>query len=227
MGLLKKFLAEAVGIFTIVFTGCGSLMIAARFPGSIASETIPVIFGLSVAIMVYALGHISGAHFNPAVTAAFALFRHFPAKEVFAYWAAQFSGSFLAVLFLSWLLPEGAVYGAALPRLPLFQAFCWEALLTFFLMFVIIAVATDTRAAGIMAGTAIGAAVALGAFVGGPLTGAAMNPARALAPLFFEKQLAVFWIYLAGPFAGAAAAAWLYEMIRCDQAPQTKTGGCC
>ena len=191
MGLLKKFLAEAIGVFTIVFTGCGSLMIAARFPGSTAPETVPVIFGLSVAVMVYALGHISGAHFNPAVTAAFALFRHFPAKEVFAYWVAQFSGAFLAIFLLSRLLPEGAVYGAALPHLPLFKALCWEALLTFFLMFVIIAVATDTRAAGIMAGTAIGAAVALGAFVGGPLTGAAMNPARALAPLFFASSMLI------------------------------------
>ncbi len=178
MLLIRKALAEMIGTFAIVFAGCGSVMVMERFPGSYPATVIPVVFGLIVAAMIYALGHISGAHFNPAVTLAFAVSRHFPVKEVLSYWTAQFGGAILAIFILTLLLPQGASYGATIPHVPVAQALGWEIILTFFLMFVIIAVATDTRAVGTMAGAAIGATVMLAAFIGGPVTGASMNPAN-------------------------------------------------
>jgi aquaporin NIP len=222
-----KALAEMIGTFAIVFAGCGSVMVAERFPGSISLSAIPIIFGLTVAAMIYAVGHISGAHFNPAVTAAFAVARHFPPSQVLIYWIAQFLGSFLAIGLLAILLPHGNGYGATVPVIAPIKAVAWESIITFFLMFVIIAVATDTRAIGTMAGTAIGATVMIGAFVGGPLTGASMNPARSLAPAFFENRLSVYWIYLIGPMVGAILAALIYEQIRCEKPKEKTAKGCC
>ena len=224
---LQKAVAEAIGTFTLVFAGCGSLMVLERFPGSIPPVAVPVIFGLAVAMMVYAVGHISGAHFNPAVTAAFAVARHFPAKQVLSYWLAQIGGALAAMELLFILLPPGHSFGATVPLIHPAKAVVWEAVLTFFLMFVIVAVATDTRAVGIMAGVAIGAAVMVGAFVGGAATGASMNPARSLAPALFEKRLDVFWIYLAGPMIGAILAAVFYEWIRCEPKKEDNAKGCC
>jgi MIP family channel proteins len=214
LGLFKKSLAEVIGTFTLVFAGCGSIMVAERFPGTLSHAVIPVIFGLAVAVMIYAVGHISGAHFNPAVTLAFAAARHFPFEQVLAYWLAQLTGALAAISVLKLILPFGQTYGATFPAVPDWQAFAWEIILTFFLMFVIVAVATDTRAVGTMAGAAIGGTVMFAAWVGGPVTGASMNPARSLAPAFFEGHLGVLWIYILGPCLGAVLAALLYEAIR-------------
>ena len=189
-------------------------MVAERFPGTLSHSAISVIFGLAVAVMIYAVGHISGAHFNPAVTLAFAAARHFPFEEVLAYWASQFVGAFAAMTTLTMILPSGKFYGATSPTVSFFQALSWEVILTFFLMFVIVAVATDTKAVGTMAGAAIGATVMLAAWVGGPVTGASMNPARSLAPGVFEGRLDVMWIYFVGPCLGAVLAALFYEAIR-------------
>jgi len=216
--LWKKSLAEAIGTFTLVFAGCGSLMVAERFPGTLSHAVIPVIFGLAVAVMIYAVGHISGAHFNPAVTLAFAVARHFPFEQVLAYWAAQLIGAFAAIGVLKLILPSGVSYGATTPAVPNGQALSWEMILTFFLMFVIVAVATDTRAVGTMAGAAIGGTVMLAAWVGGPVTGASMNPARSLAPAVFEGHLNGTWIYVVGPCLGAVLAALFYEAIRMTSA---------
>jgi MIP family channel proteins len=214
--LWKRSIAEAIGIFTIVFAGCGSVRVAELYPGTISNGGISVIFGLAVAVMIYALGHLSGAHFNPAVTLAFAAARHFPLKEVAAYWTAQFIGALAAIGLLSWLLPNGHTFGATQTSLPWAQALGWEVILTFFLMFVIMAVATDTRAEGTMAGAAIGATVILAAWFGGPVTGASMNPARSLAPALFEGKFDLLWIYFVGPVTGALFAALLYTYLRHD-----------
>lgn len=210
----RKAVAEAIGTFAIVFSGCGSVMVAERFPGSVPISAVSVVFGLAVAAMIYAVGHISGAHFNPAVTLGFAIARHFPMRQVLIYWLAQVLGALAATALLVLLLPVGKNFGATIPHVPAIQAIGWETILTFFLMFVIIAVATDTRAEGTMAGAAIGATVMLGAFVGGPVTGASMNPARSLAPAIAQGSLDVFWIYLIGPVVGAVFAALLYSWIR-------------
>lgn len=212
----RKAAAELVGTFMLVFAGCGSIMVAERFPGSVPPGAIPVVFGLVIAAMIYAVGHISGAHFNPAVTFAFALARHFPKREVVSYWLAQFLGAGLAMGALFLLLPNGSSYGATVPHVTLAQTFGWELVLTFCLMFVIIAVATDTRAVGTMAGAAIGATVTLASLVGGPITGASMNPARSLAPALFQGEVGVLGVYFLGPCVGAALAAFAYEWMRCE-----------
>lgn len=226
----SKLAAETVGTFALVFAGCGAVMVQERFPGAMASAAIPVVFGLAVAMMIYAVGHISGAHFNPAVTLAFAAAKRFPARQILGYWAAQFAGAVSAIMALEFLLPQGLKYGATVPAVPHWQALGWEVILTFFLMFVIISVATDARAVGTMAGAAIGAAVMLAAFVGGPVSGASMNPARTLAPALAQAEFSGLWIYFAGPMTGAVLAAWLYEWIRCeseDSADKTDAKGCC
>lgn len=226
MQLGRKALAELIGTFALVFAGCGSLMVIERMPGALLPSAVPVVFGLVVACMIYAVGHISGAHFNPAVTLAFSVARHFPIAEVPAYWLAQIVGAVLASSLLDALLPVGALYGATVPRLGTLPSLGMEWVLSFFLMFVIIAVATDSRSEGTMAGVAIGGIVTVCAYVGGPLTGASMNPARSLAPALFEHRLDVLWIYIVGPAVGTTAAALTYEWVRCY--PESKNAkGCC
>lgn len=195
-------------------------------PGTISPSVIPAVFGLVVACMIYAVGHISGAHFNPAVTFAFSVARHFPKKEVPVYWFAQFGAAVVASVLLTYLLPAGSGHGATHPSLGILPALGLEIVLSFFLMFVVIAVATDTRAVGTMAGVAIGGIVAVCAFVGGPLTGASMNPARSLGPALFENRLSNLWIYFIGPTIGTTLAAITYEWIRCHP-EKNEAKGCC
>lgn len=221
-----KYLAEFIGTFALIFFGCGSVMVTAHFPGAIPADIIPLIFGAVVAAMIYTVGHISGAHFNPAVTLAFAVSRHFPLRQVIPYWLAQFFGGIAAIAILSVLLPPSDVYGATLPAVSLEKAFAWEVLLSAFLMFVITAVATDTRAVGVMAGIAIGTIVTLCAFVGGPITGASMNPARSLAPAIFQGTMSTFWLYLLAPCLGAVLGALAYQRIRCGDQPNDAKGCC-
>ncbi len=201
-------------------------MIQERFPSATSLSAVPIVFGLAVAAMIYALGPISGAHFNPAVTAAFAVVRHFPSKQVIIYWFSQLVGACLAMALLVFLLPEGISFGETIPAITPLKALFWEGILTFFLMFVIIAVATDTRAEGTMAGAAIGATVLICALLGGPITGASMNPARSLAPAIFQNRFDMLWIYIAGPMLGAIMAALLYEAIRCRPADKDSKGCC-
>lgn len=200
-------------------------------PETLSAAAVPVVFGLAVAAMIYATGHISGAHMNPAVTFAFAAVGRFKWKELPFYWLAQFAGAIAAIGLLSLTLPEVARYGITIPSIPLAAAFLWETLLTFFLMFVVIAVATDSRAVGVMAGAAIGATVMLDAFIGGVFTGASMNPARSLAPALFTRHSEAWWVYCFAPLLGATLAAFTYEWIRCDttqkQDEKAQAKGCC
>lgn len=214
----SKIIAECIGSFALLFFGCGSAMLS-------LPET-PLIFGMVVATMIYTVGHISGAHLNPAVTLSFAITRHFPAKEIPAYWAAQCSGAIAAIFTLSLLIPDTQSFGATIPSIALGSAFAWEILLSFFLMLVIMAVATDTRAEGMMAGIAIGSIVALCAYIGGRFTGASMNPARTLAPALFAGQYHGLWIYLTAPFIGTALGALIYQKIRCETGTSSAKGCC-
>jgi MIP family channel proteins len=205
--------AEAIGTFALVFLGCGAVAV-----GSLGTAGVAAAFGLAIMTMIYALGHVSGAHFNPAVTAGFAAGRHFPASRVVPYWAAQVSGAVVAAALLRATLGDVPL-GVTRPAGSDVQAFAWEVVLTFFLMLVIVAVATDTRAVGQAAAIAIGGTVALGALVGGPISGASMNPARSLGPAIVSGDLAAIWIYLVAPPIGAILAALIYRFLRPSQSP--------
>lgn len=205
--------AEAIGTFALVFVGCGAVMADAR-GAALGQVGVSLAFGLVVMAMIYAVGHVSGAHLNPAVTLAFALGRHFPWARVAAYWAAQAVGALAAAALLRASLGDEARLGATLPSGSDAQSFTWEVALTFLLVFVIMAVATDTRAVGAAAAIAIGAAVGLDALFGGPVTGASMNPARSLGPALVTADLADIWLYLLAPVIGAVAGAAAYQLVR-------------
>jgi len=211
--VLRSLVAEAVGTFALVFAGCGAIMVDAR-THALGHVGVAISFGLVIMVMIYAVGHVSGAHLNPSVTFAFALTRHFPWPRVGLYWAAQLAGGLAAALVLRASLGTVAHVGATLPSGSAGQAFLWEAVLTFLLMFVIMAVATDTRAVGEAAAIAIGGTVGLDAMFGGPITGASMNPARSLAPAIASGDYSSLWVYLAAPLVGAAVAAATYAYLR-------------
>ncbi|HYJ22194.1 MAG TPA: aquaporin [Solirubrobacterales bacterium] len=217
--LLRRAAAEAIGVFALVFAGCGAIVTEAQHPGSLGTVGIGLVFGLVVMAMVYATGHLSGAHLNPAVTLAFTLTRHFPRAEAAAYLVAQLTGALAAAALLAAIWPsQPAALGATLPTVGSGSAFAYEAVLTAFLMFVIMAVATDTRAVGAGAAIAIGGTVGLDALFGGPVTGASMNPARSIAPALVTGELQDLWIYIAAPVVGAALGALAYQAIRGETA---------
>ena len=213
--LLRRSAAEGLGVFALVFAGCGAIIAEAENPGALGVVGIALVFGLIVMVMVYATGHLSGAHLNPAVTAAFVLTRHFPRAEAAAYVAAQVAGALVAAAALAAIWPsEPGSLGATLPTVGLGSAFVYEVVLTAFLMFVIMAVATDTRAVGAAAAIAIGGTVGLDALFGGPVTGASMNPARSLGPALVSGELSDLWLYLLAPLVGAALGALAYQLVR-------------
>jgi MIP family channel proteins len=201
--------------FALVFAGCGAIVSDARSHGALGAVGVSLTFGLIIMVMVYATGHLSGAHINPAVTIAFTLGRHFPASDALAYIAAQLLGAAAAALVLLAAWPDQpAQLGATVPSVGVGAALLYEVLLTAILMFVITAVATDTRAVGAAAAIAIGGAVALDALFGGPVTGASMNPARSFGPALASGTWGDFWIYVAGPIGGAALGVFAYELVR-------------
>ena len=214
-GMLRRYVAEFVGTFGIVFAPV-ALSGTGHFEGSDAGlMAASWVSGLAVLAMIYALGHISAAHFNPAVTLGFAVARRFPWRFVLPYWAAQFAGAVVAAGVAALLF--GAGHGTHVPAPgPLTRAVGMEAFLTFFLMLVIIAVATDRRANGAVPGLAIGLTVVFDVLIGGPVTGGSMNPARSLGPALFAGGAALtnYWVYVLGPVLGAIVAARLYEAIR-------------
>jgi MIP family channel proteins len=214
--LLRALLAELIGTFALVFAGAGAIMVDAK-THQLGHVGVAISFGLVIMAMIYGVGHISGAHFNPAVSFGFALTRHFPWRRVAGYWAAQVAGALLAAAILRGSLGNVAHVGATLPSGSQGQSFLWEVVLTFFLMFVIMAVATDTRAVGEAAAIAIGGTVGLDAMFGGPISGASMNPARSLGPALVSGDLHALWLYLSAPLVGAALGGLAYQFVRGEQ----------
>jgi MIP family channel proteins len=210
---LRRLVAEFVGTFALVFAGCGAIMVDAK-TNAVGHVGIAITFGLVIMAMIYAVGHISGAHFNPAVSFAFALSRHFPWPRVVGYWTAQLLGAISAAAILRGSLGNLAHTGATLPSGSQGQSFLWELVLTFFLMFVIMAVATDTRAVGEAAAIAIGGTVGLDAMFGGPISGASMNPARSAGPALVGGDLHALWLYIVAPLVGAALGSLIYQFVR-------------
>ena len=211
--LARALVAEAIGTFALVFAGCGAVMVDAK-TGALGHVGVAISFGLVIMVMIYAVGHVSGAHFNPAVTFSFAVARHFPPWRILPYWAAQLAGAVIAAAILRGSLGNVAHVGATYPSGSDGQSFLWEAVLSFILMFVIMAVATDTRAVGEAAAIAIGGTIGLDAMFGGPVTGASMNPARSLGPGIVGGDLHAIWIYLLAPIVGASIAALTYAFLR-------------
>ncbi len=208
-------MAEGFATFALVFAGCGAVVVDSERGGTLGQVGISAAFGLVIMVMIYATGHVSGAHINPAVTLSFDATRHFSARDALGYVPAQLVGAVAGALLLR-LAWEGtpANLGATVPSVDAGSAFVYELVLTAFLMFVVMAVATDTRAVGAAAAIAIGGTVALDALFGGPVTGASMNPARSFGPALVASEWTDFWIYVLAPLSGAFVGALLYGVIR-------------
>ena len=206
-GQLKKYAAEFIGTFALVFVGTGAIIINDLSGGMVTHLGAGLVFGLIIMTMIYALGDISGAHFNPAVSFGFWLAKRLPSKELLPFVISQILGAITASLILKSLFPHHKTLGATMPKLVSSSGdFILETILTFFLMFVIIHVAQGSKEKGLMAGVAIGGMVALEAIFAGPITGASMNPVRSFAPAIVSGRLDYLWIYITAPFLGSAMA---------------------
>ena len=216
---MRKLAAEFVGTFILVFAGTGAIIINDA-TGMVSHVGIALTFGLIVLAMIYAVGDVSGAHLNPAVTLGFFAARRFEGRWVAPYIASQCIGAILASFVLWLMFPTNVTLGATLPAGAVIQSFVLEAILTFILMFVILSVSTGPKEKGVMAGIAVGAVIALEALFAGPISGASMNPARSLAPALVSWHLDYLWIYLVAPALGAGASV---AICRCVQ----EKGCCC
>lgn len=216
---MKKYAAEFLGTFALLFCGTGAIIINQESGGVISHVGISITFGLIVMAMIYTFGHISGAHLNPAVTIAFALAGRFPFRNILPYIVSQLVGAFLASSLLRYLFPDNVTLGATLPSGTVGQSFIFEAILTYFLMLVIIHVATGSKEQGMFAGIAIGSTVLLEAMFAGPICGASMNPARSLSPAIVSGHTEYLWVYIVAPIIGAALAipTWKYLNYKKDQ----------
>ncbi len=203
---MKKYVCEFLGTFFLVFAGTGSIIANDSFAGTISHVGIALSFGLVVMSVIYAIGDTSGAHINPAVTIAFFCIRRLNRYDMVMYIIFQCLGAILASFTLSIIFPLNKFLGGTVPNISIYGAFIYEYLLTFFLMFVILSVATGSKEKGLMAGIAIGGTVALEALFAGPVTGASMNPARSLGPAIISGQWHMLWLYVLAPIFGAASA---------------------
>lgn len=206
MNLFKKCAGEFFGTFSLVFAGTGAIVIDGVSGGAISHVGIALTFGLVVLAMIYAVGDVSGAHLNPAVTLGFTLAGRFPGREIAPYLLSQILGAFSASLLLRLLFPAHATLGATLPAGSPLQSFVIEIVLSAILMLVILSVSTGAKEKGITAGIAVGAVIAFEAMFAGPISGASMNPARSLSPALVSGHLESLWVYMAGPMLGALVA---------------------
>ena len=218
---MKKYIAEFIGTFSMIFCGTGAMTINEVTGGTVTHVGIAFTWGLIVMAMIYAFGETSGAHFNPAVSMAFAYAKKFSWKEVPKYILFQVAGAFTASLLLMWLFPKSELLGATIPTVDVWRAFVLELILTFFLMVVIINVSTGSKEVGMMAGIAIGSVVLLEAIFAGPITNASMNPARSLAPNIVSGNIKGLWLYMLAPIIGALLAVVSCKFVKhencCDE----------
>ena len=210
---MRKWLAELIGTFALVFCGTGAIIINQETNSSVTHVGIAITFGLIVMAMIYALGNISGAHLNPAVSIAFVVAKRFPVKQLLPYIISQVTGALLASLILKVLFPVNQLLGSTIPQGSAGQSFVLELILTFFLMLVIINVATGSKEQGMFAGLAIGSTVLLEAMFAGPISGASMNPARSFAPAIISGHTEHVWIYLTATTIGAVIAVPIWKYL--------------
>jgi MIP family channel proteins len=213
----RRYLAEAIGVFAIVFAAGGTTITSQLWGGQTGLVGAALASGLTVMAMIYALGHICGAHFNPAVTLAFTIARRFPVIEVPGYIGAQLLGASLAAATLKGLFGNVARLGATVPAGSAQQSLILEGIISFFLMFVIISVATDSRAVGQAAAIAIGVTVAVAILIAGPVSGASMNPARSFGPALLSGTWQDHLVYWFGPITGATLGALTYQLVRGEE----------
>lgn len=214
---MQKYYAEIFGTFILLFSGAGAIVTNQVSNGTVTHVGIALVFGLVVTAVIYAIGEISGAHINPAVTIAFWVARRFPGKEVIPYIVCQVIGALAACFLLKLTFPGLTNYGMTLPAGTDMQSLILELVLTWILMFVVLCVSTGAKETGILAGVAIGAVIALEAMFAGPICGASMNPARSLAPALVSGNLQSLWLYFVGPIVGAVLAVpslWLVRSQR-------------
>ena len=220
--MLKRYVAEFIGTFALVFFGCGTRDMVGDTTNFAGIFIVHAAFGFTVAVMIYSVGYLSSAHFNPAITVGFAISRRFPWQYVLPYWLAQFAGAILAVFIHFLILPDkanAAHFGATVPKIGIFPSIVIEIVLTFFLMFATMAAATDKRFKRTDSGLTIGFVILICGLMANSLSGASMNPARSLAPALFAggHALSIVWIFFVGPPIGAILGVLVYEAIRGSQ----------
>ncbi len=211
---MRKYLAEVIGTFALIFCGTGAIVINQETGGVITHAGIAATFGLIVAAMIYTVGDISGAHLNPAVTIAFCVAKAFPVKEIIPYLLSQGVGAFLASIALKFLFPNNQFLGSTIPAGSEMQSFILELILTFILMFTILNVAKGSKEQGMFAGLAIGSVVLLEAMFAGPICGASMNPIRSLSPAVISGHMEHLWVYLSAPTLGAIIAVLVWNILK-------------
>ena len=210
---MRKYIAETIGTFALVFCGTGAIIINQETNGTITHIGIAITFGLIVMAMIYTFGSISGAHFNPAVSIGFVLAKKFRLKQLFPYIISQLTGAIIASLLLKLLFPENKLLGTTLPTGSDMQSFVLEMILTFLLMMVILNLSHGSKEQGMFAGLAIGSVVLLEAMFAGPISGASMNPARSFAPALVSLHLGKLWIYILAPIVGSLIAVFTWKSI--------------
>jgi aquaporin Z len=211
----QKAIAELLGTFVLVFVGTGATVINEASSGQITHLGVALSFGLAVLTMVFVLGDVSGAHLNPAVSFGLAMSGRFGWRSVPVYALAQSAGAVLASLLLRLLFPSSVTLGATIPAGSVAQSFALETILTFFLMLVVLAMASTAQPLG-MAALAVGGAVAMDALIGGPISGASMNPARSLGPAIVAGKHAHLWLYFAAPTLGSVLAVAASNSLRAN-----------
>ncbi len=211
---MRKYVAEFTGTFILIFCGTGAVVIDQQTHGGVSHIGVSITFGLVVTSLIYALGDISGAHLNPAVRIAFTAAGRFAKKQVLPYIASQLLGAVAASGVLKIMFPGNEYLGSTIPAGTEMGSFILELLLTFFLMLVIINVATGSKETGMFAGLAIGNVVLLEAMFAGPISGASMNPARSFGPAVVSGHLQHLWIYFAAPVAGAVLSVYLWNYLK-------------
>ncbi len=210
---MKKYWAELIGTFILVFAGTGAIVINELY-ASVTHLGVGLTFGLVVMTIIFSIGEISGAHINPAVSIAFWVSKRMDGKEVLPYILFQILGAFLASFTIKMLFPESNLLGATLPTGSWEQSFILEFILTFILMFVILQVSSESKEVGTLAGIAIGAVVGLEAIFAGPVCGASMNPARSIAPAVMSGNLTHLWLYIVATTLGAVASVGANRLIK-------------
>lgn len=209
----KELITEYLGTFMLVLVGTGAIVVNQMYAGVIGHFGIATAFGLVVVAVIYTYGSVSGAHINPAVSIAFYLAGRFPGNQLLPYIVAQCLGALTASLLIKLCFPGNKMLGATALSVHTLAGFIIEFLMSWWLMTVILRVSRGAKEEGIVAGLIIGSVVAIEALVGGPLTGASMNPARSIGPALMSANLAELWLYILAPIGGMSLAVYTCSLV--------------